>query len=226
MLSGDVETNPGPDLTEIFNQLENPADDIRAVKEERLADGLSDVYLYIRSIFVSLLLLCGDVEQNPGPSIEEMFEQLLDGQKSVTSRLDAIEEKLKPVEASVVVVNELGPKIATLEKTIQNLEKKLVELEDRSRRSNLIVYGVEEKIDESVESLTNEVVDNVFSTVLQVKVSSVERIHRLRRKQPNKQRPVILKLMDHREKTVLKNCSKLKGTNISASEYFAPATRC
>lgn len=155
-----------------------------------------------------------------------MLEQLLDGQKSMASRLDAIEEKLTQVEATILVVKELGSKITTLEKTVQKLEKKLVDLEDRSRRNNLIVYGIRERTDESVESLTKEVVDNVFSSVLRVNVSSVERIHRLGRKQPDKHRPVILKLMDYREKmSVLKNCSKLKGTSISVSEDFAPATR-
>lgn len=85
---------------------------------------LSDLCLYIRSVIVSLLLLCGDIEQNPGPPIEEVLAQILEGQNSIVKRLDAIEEKLKQVETCVLEVKHFGSKIATLEKTVQNLEKK------------------------------------------------------------------------------------------------------
>lgn len=60
-------------------------------------------------------------------------------------------------------------------------------------------------------------------------MSGVERIHRLdRAKQGDepKSRPVILKLVDYRDKSnILKNCSKLKGSSISVSEDFSQPVR-
>ncbi|XP_077544496.1 uncharacterized protein LOC144156367 [Haemaphysalis longicornis] len=187
---------------------------------------LSALCLYVKEFVVSLLLLSGDVESNPGPTVEELLEQLLEGQKNVEKRLDAIDLKLKLVESCVSEVKEFGGKLSALEKTVQRLEKQIVDLEDRGRRNNLLVFGVPEKEEETAESLMKEVVDDIFQAKLNVKVSSVERIHRIGRKQPEKSRPIILRLIDHREKlSVLKNCFNLKGSDISISEDFSPATR-
>lgn len=68
--------------------------------------------------------------------------------------------------------------------------------------------------------------EEVFLTHLGVRVSSVERLHRMGHKQAKKHGPIILKFIDHREKTtVLSNCHKLKGQNISISEDFSAETR-
>lgn len=61
---------------------------------------------------------------------------------------------------------------------------------------------------------------------LGVTVSGIERIHRLGTKKNEKARPVILKLLDFRDKVkILKNCPKLKGSNISVSEDFSARIR-
>lgn len=53
-------------------------------------------------------------------------------------------------------------------------------------------------------------------------ITSMERVHRLGRPKINSQRPVILKLMDYREKQlILQNGRKLKGTRISIGEDFS-----
>lgn len=173
-----------------------------------------------------LLLLCGDIEQNPGPSPDEMLNEILVGQKLIQKRLDAIEAKLQKVEESALKCVEIGTKITNLERTVLQLERKLVDLEDRSRRNNLIVFGMQENEDETPESLAKGVTESVFQKTLGVTVTSVERIHRMGRKQADKPRPVILKLIDHREKiNVLKNCHKFKGGRISVSEDFSVTTR-
>lgn len=101
-----------------------------------------------------------------------------------------------------------------------------MDLEDRSRRNNLLIFGVDERPDETSDSIIDTVVKDIFSDILKVKVSSAERIHRIGRKVANKSRPVIVKFVDHRKKEqVLRNCNKLKGTPISISEDFSKATR-
>lgn len=101
-----------------------------------------------------------------------------------------------------------------------------MDVEDRSRRNNLILFGIPECTEETTASLTDTVVTDLFMNTLGVQVSSVERIHRFGRKRLNKPRPIILKLIDYREKVnVLKNCSKLKGKKISISEDFSATTR-
>lgn len=102
----------------------------------------------------------------------------------------------------------------------------LVDLDDRSRRNNVLVFGIPEKPGETADDLTQTVVEGVFKNVLGVQVSSTERIHRIGRKQNGRSRPVVLKLLNYREKDLIfKNCSKLKGSSISVSEDFSAATR-
>ncbi|XP_077485464.1 uncharacterized protein LOC144095668 [Amblyomma americanum] len=181
----------------------------------------------VASDFVfSVLIICGDVEPNPGPSTEQLLGELLEGQKQIRNRLDDIESRLKIYEDSVSAISEVCSVARSLEKKVQGLELKLTDLEDRSRRNNLLVFGVKEKENETHEDLEESVLKDVFTEILGAHVSSVERIHRIGRKQPDKVRPVIIKFYDHREKmNILKNCFKLKNGSVSVSEDFSAATR-
>ncbi|XP_049272181.1 protein unc-13 homolog C-like isoform X4 [Rhipicephalus sanguineus] len=187
---------------------------------------LSRICSGVREMLLSLLLLCGDVEPNPGPDVQKLLAELLDGQKSIRKRLDGIELKLKKVEEVATAVNEVKTMTYKLEKRVVSLESKLADLEDRNRRNNLIVFGIPETTNESFDELSESVLKGVFTDILEIQVSSAERIHRIGRKQLRKPRPIILKLIDYREKVaVLKNCFKLKGTGFSISEDFSEATR-
>lgn len=140
-----------------------------------------------RLLVLSLLMLCRDIESNPGPSTtQELLKQLLDGQKCIQERLDTIESKLKKVDS--------------IEKSVQCLERRLVDLEDRSRRINLIVFGISESEHETINAVNDKVITDRFQNTLGVNVRSVERLHRIGGRQPKKPRSVILKLFDHRDK--------------------------
>lgn len=157
-------------------------------------------------------MLSGDVEPNPGPPIEEALKEILDGQKNIQDRLEAIETKLKNVEECTAVIKQFHNKFSQLENSIKALENQMVDLEDRSRRNNLIVFGLPEVVNETAEGLAKSVIEDLFQKTLDVTVCSIERMHRLGRKTAHRPRPVIMRFMDHREKlAVLINCPKLKG---------------
>ncbi|XP_077536026.1 uncharacterized protein LOC144148352 [Haemaphysalis longicornis] len=186
-----------------------------------------------------LLLMAGDVESNPGPEFDELVEQLKRiagdikeikaGKAETNEKQSAIDKKLEKIASLEDKVTDCVNRIADLECSMAVMAKKLDDLENRSRRSNLIVYGVSEQEHESPEQLETAVVKEVFNDVLDVSISGVERIHRLgRAKQGDepKPRPVILKLVDYRDKAnILKNCSKSKGSSISVSEDFSQPVR-
>lgn len=194
---------------------------------------------------VCKLILCGDVEQNPGPPVEEMFRQLQNGQSTILEELAAIRSKLVATESTVTALsnrwNELDKKVAdiceknvqiqTLQDKIVSLEQKIgqqaekmVDFEDRSRRSNLVIYGIDEQGEEDEQILREKVVNNLFGRKLGQTCRSVARIHRLGRRQGN--RPVIAYFQDFTEKeAVLRNAKKLKGTSISISNDYSYSTR-
>lgn len=111
-------------------------------------------------------------------------------------------------------------------RVIQTLEKRIDDLENRSRRSNLIIYGLPEAQSETTETLEQAVNKDVIQDKLKLQPIAIERIHRLGKPAPNKTRPVILKLVDSRQKeAILKNGKRLKGTNYAIGEDFCRKTR-
>ncbi|XP_072142792.1 uncharacterized protein [Dermacentor andersoni] len=194
--------------------------------------------------YVCKLLLCGDVELNPGPSNADMLQTLIQGQKAIRDDLAELKKRLEDAEKTVNAfstrmahletnVSEIAHKVDNCEILSNSVEKlqqtlvlqqaKLVELEDRSRRSNLVVFGIDDRTNETEADLRQKVIKDVFEDRLGVKCLSIARIHRLG-KHPGK-RPVILFFQNYMEKQeVLRNCKKLKGTQISVQNDFSVET--
>lgn len=88
------------------------------------------------------------------------------------------------------------------------------------------MYGIPEKHDEDDVSLEQTVNNTIIKKTLELEPVAIERIHRLGKPDANKTRPVILKLLDTRDKIkILKNCQKLKGTKLAISEDFSARVR-
>lgn len=179
-----------------------------------------------------LLLLCGDVETNPGPGPDltlllKQIQQIADDVKGIKNdRLTAIESTLEKVAALDEKVSSCVTAVNKLQQSLSAMENRLDDLENRSRRSNLILYGIPENGKENDRDLAEMVNEDVIKKVLELEPVAIERIHRLGRPSANKARPIILKLLDFREKTtILKNCYKLKGLKIAVGEDFTPRVR-
>ncbi|KAH9378823.1 hypothetical protein HPB48_010825 [Haemaphysalis longicornis] len=109
---------------------------------------------------------------------------------------------------------------------ILELTAKVDDLENRSRRNNLAIYGVTEEPDEDSKSLQEKVQRTIFTDILDIAVKSVERIHRVGNPRSERPRPIVLRLLDFSEKSkILSCCNKLKGTEISISEDFSKRVR-
>lgn len=193
---------------------------------------LSAVY----DCFVDLLPHCGDVESNPGPT-EAMFQKILDeirllkeSSGTATQRLSETCDKLSAIERKLDelsgTVTSYTTKVDKLQQQVDSLVYKIDDLENRSRRGNLIVYGIKEMKDEKVELLEQIVSNDILGEILKVKNVGIECTHRIGRKKENKCRPVIFKLVDGRDKArILKNCKNLKDTEYCISEDFSSRVR-
>uniref|UniRef100_A0A147BIZ2 Myosin light chain kinase n=1 Tax=Ixodes ricinus TaxID=34613 RepID=A0A147BIZ2_IXORI len=186
-----------------------------------------------------VLLRGGDVEENPGPDTETMREilesqkemainisTLVQGQKSFEKRLEAIEASTSKIKDLSRELNDTQGKLVHLEATVVKLESKIDDLENRSRRNNLVIYGVEESNAETEQHLMEKVVEGFFKSKMSVEVKSLERIHRLGRVARGKPRPIILRFGNYNERqNVLRNAKKLKGTRIFINEDFSKNVR-
>lgn len=65
---------------------------------------------------------------------------------------------------------------------VASRQEKIVYLEDRGRRNNLVVFGIPEAANEYDSELRMKVIKEIFETRLDVQVETVECIHRLGRK--------------------------------------------
>lgn len=114
-------------------------------------------------------------------------------------------------------------RIDGLERAVKSLQAKVADIDDRSRRSNLVLFGIQEGSSETETTLRAEVIDSLFWDKLNVRCSSVVRIHRIGK--PGKMRPVIVSFQNYNEKQdVLKNARKLKGTKIYIQNDYSVDT--
>ena len=109
------------------------------------------------------------------------------------------------------------------------LETKTQDLEDRSRRNNLVFFGIPES--SNTEDCDAIICDILHKTKIlddkDVHPGLLERAHRLGRKKPgnNRPRPIIICCGSFKDKEfILNNSKKLKDTGYTVSEDFSRAT--
>lgn len=197
------------------------------------------------SFYLLLLLLCGDVELNPGPG--PTLQMIFDGQEAIKAQLQGIEanqltqnlvledvkKRLSSLEAQVAtltnlesVVNECRKSCEDQQRITHSLMSKVDDLENRSRRCNLVFYGVADTNAQETWSVSETLVREICETKLGVKPTTIERAHRIGKFQADKTRPIIANFASFKEKqTILGNAKHLKGTRISLSEDFSDVVR-
>lgn len=105
------------------------------------------------------------------------------------------------------------------------LQARLDELEDRSRRDNLIFHGLPD-VKESWEETERKIVTEIKSVIVSFSAESIHRAHRLGSLSQNRCRPIIVKFKDTKTKDkVFSTRSQFKEKDIGITEDFSHATR-
>ena len=107
-----------------------------------------------------------------------------------------------------------------------DIDEKLVEMEDRSRRNNLRFDGLAESQGESWEQTTDKIY-HFMEAELDINCSNIiiECAHRTGRHREGKPRAVAAKFLNYNDKSeILRNCKKLKGTEFCVYEDFSKDT--
>lgn len=95
-------------------------------------------------------MLSGDIETNPGPTLELIVKQL--GEIAIDLK-EIKEERLTDIDKKLDSLANLEIKVTSCQQQIANLEARIDDLKNRSRRSNIIVYELPESEEEKSESL-------------------------------------------------------------------------
>lgn len=174
------------------------------------------VFLGVGLYFLILLLVCYDVESNPGPfnftAIENyQFNRIFHHQIKAEDLFPVIDElinKMNDLETEKIEKSKLASRVPELEKRIACLERE-------QRRKNIVVFGV------PTEDDLNKAVDDVILKKLKLEKhpsqEMIERAYRIGRKAP--QRPILIRFNTVRDKErAMSLAPQFKGTRISISD--------
>ena len=108
---------------------------------------------------------------------------------------------------------------------IEFTERKIVDLDDQSRKNNLSIDGISEKENETWDECEQEVQSLIQDKLGIAENIVIERAHRIKKKgnsdNPGKNRTIVCRFPNCKDKTnILKNAKKLKRKNIFINEDF------
>ena len=138
----------------------------------------------------------------------------------LNEKITTLERNLFSLKKDIEVIQTTKPSWAT------EIENKLVDLEDRSRRNNLRINGIKEGKNETWEEF-EQWVNCFLEEKLDMGTSEIwiERAHRVGEKKRGQERQIVVQFNSYKKKLdILRNCKKLKGTNFSIFEDFSKET--
>ena len=194
---------------------------------------------------VSRLKLCGDVELNPGPptkpvtrqgrlavvdptqdgslaeSLADIVTEIRGLRTDMNSRMDGLEYKID------TKYKELEDEIVSLRTELDETKMKMDDLKNRTRRSNIVVYGVQEDVTTESWDRTEELLCEKLNEVLETDITTTdfERVHRLGQSK-NKNRPIIAQCTNFKvKKHIMKAAREKKPDGLYVNEDFSPTVR-
>ncbi|XP_072170535.1 uncharacterized protein [Diadema setosum] len=138
----------------------------------------------------------------------------------------AVVAALLPMVQSIAHQLVSGPQVSVqkVQATVQNHDNRLDEVEQYSRRDNVIMRGVPENDGESTNAV---VIDVAASAGVAVSEADISTSHRVGRPQPNKMRPIVARFVRRDLRTqLLRSKRKLKDSeqhkDIMIMEHLSP----
>ena len=189
------------------------------------------------------IVLCGDVEVNPGPSIEEVLKELRDFKTTTDDRLNTIKSDVSNLKTDLSnvkrdldrtrkqtiadndnIYDECQGQLWSVGSRIERLERKVEDHERYSRRDNLLFHDIPKEDGETPEQTKAKLL-----TVLNENVDGKEwstdnhfvRVHRLKTKSQNP--PIIARFIKSDDKfrvLTAKQQLKDKGVGVSTDLTF------
>lgn len=169
--------------------------------------------------------------------IQEMFKTVL----KKLEKLNSMESDMKDIKASLEYAHaEIADlkqeneemkkshgksieKVEKLERDNEMLRNKIVDLQARSMRDNLLFFNLPENDEENTTEIIHDLLENKIGIEDARNKVKIDRSHRVGRKRVdnNKPRPIVVKFNFYQDREYIRiNAKKLKGTKIGISEQF------
>ena len=162
----------------------------------------------------------------------------------LSEKVDELMHAKKEITEILLLVTKFQAIIAEKDKQIECLEEKVEELEQYSRRENIIITGLKTRHrtyarastqvisdahnqnapEEELQNLEHQVIGFLNNKLeLSIKPADINACHTIKNKQREKPDNIIIRFISRKNKVeVLKQSRKLKGTNIYINEHLTP----
>lgn len=219
LCSGDVEANPGPP------SLRSASSDVDNEQTTAQNTAILEMLKSINERTIDLAASQGELSSDV-KAIKNNQEAIKTSLSDIFTRLEALEHESKNLNTLEQEIVSIKSSTAHLTSQQETLQTRLDDLEDRSRRNNVVIHGIEDS-KESWQDTEEKALAALHSVLgVEVSPSEVERAHRIGTLSSSKPRPIIMKFCSFKTRDkVLSARSKLKESGISVSEDFSPATR-
>lgn len=176
---------------------------------------------------------CIRIEANQS-NIAQAIDDLKAAHTSLVSTVSGINERLQSVEQQRACfegfqgdVCRTRECVTTMQKELTTLRARLEDAEDRSRRDNLLFFGIADDPLENWERSSAKIIALASDSLqLQLSSDSIVRAHRLGRYKAGSNRPIIAKFAADKSKDlVFSKRSLLSGTELSIKQDYSLATR-
>ncbi|XP_065643037.1 uncharacterized protein LOC136074628 [Hydra vulgaris] len=150
--------------------------------------------------------------------VEDLKRGLNFNGDQLETKISTVDKKMDEIKTSLIGIKSFQGKLVS--ESTEN-KRKTVDLEDRNRRNNLRIVGVEERPNETSEEVLKKLKTLIKEDLQINEPITIERAHRVG-KFENKPRTIICKLLNWQEKeNVLARARNLKGKNIFINEDFS-----
>ena len=200
-------------MTQVFVYVDNMAG------EQEIATPILDQFKADVKAFLSGV---HDVSSKKAPAWFKGFESTLvkftSSIEKVVGELEASHHVQRAViDGLVSNKNKLEALHRTDQRRIHKLEVDLEDLQQYSRRTNVLIHGIEEEEKEDTDKKAHDLFTEQLGLPLVEK--DIARSHRLGKKTEGRNRPIIVRMLSYRQKkAVYDKKSKLKGTKVAIKE--------
>ncbi|KAK7497235.1 hypothetical protein BaRGS_00011529 [Batillaria attramentaria] len=206
-MSGDVELNPGPPKS-VEKTIQTRLTTERK-NSETGEPSLGDVMAKLGSMEISI-----------DSKLDSLRSEVNDTCTTLKSDMNDLKEEVLNLKARN---EELLQENLDLRDRLHEMDSKIDDLENRSRRNNLLFYGISRPENETNEECEKAVQDFLTDKLELEEPVSFDRVHRLGGRADS---PIIARCTFFKEKmTILGAKKKLQGSKLSVGEDFSPRVR-
>lgn len=225
---GDIESNPGPPPDTRQSRLSCAGGSMgKLIAGDKGADaGGAKKQPTNADIMGSLLDLTSRMETN-FRRVDSKCDEVKDEMQQLRQEYSELKDEVKDLREEVSQLKERNDFLertnVDLHEACNSLSRKTDDLENRSKRNNLIFFGLGRSDNETNEDCENILQDLFTDTLELAEDVELDRAHRLN---SDKNSPIIARCVKYKQKQmVLKARGKLKGSDVFVSEDFSKRVR-